>query len=423
MRVWIAVLAIIFGGSLGWAQDDASVPEAAEVVAPDAASLPRDIDVDVLEAELRPLRAEQIKPLAEAWLGRLQEAVLGSSRLRVDEAPSDLRTEAIAEKDAILERFRVVVDAYKAKGGDAAEYEAFATAVSDVEIGIFDVGAIYNYAKGWVVKPEGGIAFGLAIVRFIVILIVFFIVSRAVGFAVNAAVKRTKGASELLRDFLSTTSRRVIMVIGIVVAVGELGVNVGPLVAAIGAAGLVVGFALQGTLSNFASGIMILIYKPFDIGNVVDAGGVSGEVLAMNLVSTKIKTFDNKLMIVPNNAIWGSVITNVTGQATRRVDLTFGISYKADMAKAEEILREVVSSHEKTLDDPAPTIKVHTLGDNSVNFICRPWSKTSDYWDVYWDITRKVKERFDEAGIGIPFPQRDMHIPDSVRVVLDGGNG
>jgi small conductance mechanosensitive channel len=185
---------------------------------------------------------------------------------------------------------------------------------------------------------------------------------------------------------------------------------VAPLLAGLGIAGLVIGFALQDTLSNFASGMMILIYRPFDVGDVVEAGGVMGKVDQMNLVSTMVLTFDNQMLVVPNKQIWGGVIRNVTHQDTRRVDMTFGIGYSDDIPTAEKVLAEIVTSHEKVLKDPEPVIRLHELGDSSVNFIVRPWSKTDEYWDVYWDITREVKRRFDEEGISIPFPQRDVHI-------------
>jgi len=200
------------------------------------------------------------------------------------------------------------------------------------------------------------------------------------------------------------------MMLGLIIAIAQLGIEVGPLLAGLGIAGFVIGFALQDTLANFASGLMILVYRPFDVGDVIEAGGVMGKVDQMNLVSTMILTFDNQLLIVPNKQVWGGIIRNVTHQDTRRVDMTFGIGYSDDIPKAEKVLTEIVTSHEKVLKDPEPVIRLHELGDSSVNFVVRPWSKTDEYWDVYWDITREVKRRFDAEGISIPFPQRDVHI-------------
>jgi small conductance mechanosensitive channel len=169
-------------------------------------------------------------------------------------------------------------------------------------------------------------------------------------------------------------------------------------------------FALQDSLSNFANGLMILFFRPFDVGHFIDAGGVSGKVESLNLVSTTIKTLDNRLMVVPNNKVWQDVITNASALDERRVDMEFGIGYDDDIDKAQAILEEVVAAHPKVLEKPAPKICVNSLGESSVNFIVRPWAKRAHRLGVFWDITREVKKRFDAEGIGIPYPQRDVHI-------------
>jgi len=166
----------------------------------------------------------------------------------------------------------------------------------------------------------------------------------------------------------------------------------------------------QNSLSNFASGILMLIYRPFDVGDTINVAGVLGKVESMNLLSTQLRTPDNQLVIVPNNSVWGDVITNITGITQRRVDLVFGIGYSDDADKAQRILEEIASSHALVLKDPAPVVKLHELADSSVNFIVRPWVTPENYWEVYWDITREVKRRFDAEGISIPFPQRDVHL-------------
>jgi small conductance mechanosensitive channel len=236
-------------------------------------------------------------------------------------------------------------------------------------------------------------------------------VARVGRAAVRRGLDRSKlGVSSLARDFFIKMTGRLIMLLGLIIAIAQLGIEIAPLLAGLGIAGFVVGFALQDTLSNFASGLMILVYRPFDVGDVIEAGGVMGTVDQMNLVSTMVLTFDNQLLVVPNKQIWGGVIRNVTHQDKRRVDMTFGIGYSDDVPKAEKVLTEIVTSHEKVLKEPEPVIRLHELGESSVNFVVRPWAKTDDYWDVYWDITREVKRRFDEEGISIPFPQRDVHL-------------
>ena len=203
---------------------------------------------------------------------------------------------------------------------------------------------------------------------------------------------------------------KVVMILGLLIALSQIGVEVAPLLTGLGIAGFIAGFALQDSLSNFAAGMMILFYRPFDVGDVIEAGGAFGKVSDMSLVSTTILSFDNQKLIVPNRKIWGDVIKNVTSESTRRVDLTFRISYGDDIERAERVLQEIVERNEHVLDDSEPIIRLHKLGDSSVEFVVRPWARRANYWDVYWDITRSVKKRFDEEGISIPFPQRDVHV-------------
>jgi small conductance mechanosensitive channel len=231
---------------------------------------------------------------------------------------------------------------------------------------------------------------------------------------VQSLTKKALGSSRvhlsaLLRDMIVATVRNLVILLGILIALSQVGISLGPLLAGLGIAGFIIGFALQDTLSNFASGMMILIYRPFDVGDFVTAGGVTGKVSHMSLVNTTFKTIDNQVLIVPNNLVWSGVVTNVTAQRLRRVDLVFGVAYSDDVEKVEEILADIVASHELTLDNPEPMIKLHELADSSVNFVVRPWVKTDDYWDVYWDLLRTVKMRFDAEGITIPFPQREIH--------------
>jgi small conductance mechanosensitive channel len=247
---------------------------------------------------------------------------------------------------------------------------------------------------------------------FLVIVTFFWGLARAVRKVVARAVEAPHlRFSLLLKRMVVSLSSGAIYLLGLLIAFSQLGVEVGPMLAGLGIAGFVLGFALQDTLGNFAAGVMILIYLPYDVDDMIDcAGGVFGKVSHMSLVSTTILTIDNKTLIVPNGKIWGDVITNVTAQSIRRVDLEFGIGYGDDIPHAEEVLWSVVQDHPKVLAHPEPVVKVHSLGDSSVNFIVRPWVSRDDYWDVHWDITREVKMRFDREGVSIPFPQRDVHL-------------
>ena len=199
------------------------------------------------------------------------------------------------------------------------------------------------------------------------------------------------------------------------IGLAQLGISLGPLLAGFGVVGFILGFAMQDSLSNFAAGMMILFYRPYDVGDLVDIAGAFGKVENMSLVSTSILTVDNQKLVVPNSKIWGDIIKNVTDQNVRRVDMTFGISYGDDIPHAERVLAAILADNDKVLDEPEPVVRLHTLGESTVDFVVRPWVKTEDYWNVYWDVTREVKMRFDAENISIPFPQHDVHLHESVR--------
>lgn len=319
-------------------------------------------------------------------------------------------TELAAERTALIDRFNVVLAALTAKGGTTGEYDTYIKAVSGIKVDVTDASATWTTITGWLLSAEGGFRWVVNIIQFVVIMIVFYLLSIVAGKAAQKAASRSKSFSSLLSEFLVLSARRLVLFIGLFVGLSALEVNIGPVLAVIGAAGFVIAFALQNSLSNFASGILMLIYRPFDTGNVINVAGTLGKVESMNLLSTQLRTPDNQLVIVPNNSVWGDVITNVTGITQRRVDMVFGIGYNDDADKAQQILEEIVSGHERVLKEPEAVVKLHELADSSVNFICRPWTRPDDYWNVYWDITREVKRRFDAEGISIPFPQRDVHI-------------
>lgn len=245
------------------------------------------------------------------------------------------------------------------------------------------------------------------------VLVVVFVVFRLLAGLVRKGVSRlvTKTSlTQLMRDTMAAWSWRLVMFVGLIVLLRQIGVQVGPMLAGVGLAGVVVGFALQDTLANFASGAMILAYHPFDVGDIVQAGGVEGVVHRMSLVSTTILTFDNQTLVVPNRKVWGDVIRNVSTQGTRRVDLTFGVAYDSDLEKVERVLLQIVEADERVLRDPAPIIRLHKLADWAMEFVVRIWVQHDLYWNVYWDTTRSVKLAFDREGIKIPFPTRELHM-------------
>ena len=377
------------------------------------------IPVKELQYLLNPLTKDELVVEADGWQVVLKNhiAKISAKQIQALQAEGTTKTQILEEvtklqeqQTALIDRVDKVVNELRKKGGEVEPYEKYLTAVSGIKVDVTDAGSTWTVITGWLKSSEGGLRWLKNIILFVVTIVVFMVLSAILGKATQRAVSKIKGASALLKDFLVNVVRKAIFLVGLVVALSMLEVNIGPFLAAIGAAGFIIGFALQGTLSNFAAGIMILLYRPYYIGNFVNVAGVSGTVSAMTLVSTTLTLPDNQTVVIPNNSIWGGIITNVTGSETRRVDMVFGIGYDDDIAKAQSILEKIVKDHPLVLGSPEPVIRVNELADSSVNFVCRPWAKTSDYWTVYWDITRQVKEQFDQSSISIPFPQRDVHV-------------
>ena len=248
------------------------------------------------------------------------------------------------------------------------------------------------------------------IVLFGIIFYAFHLFAKLVKKGTSKALKASKiDISRLLSNMLEGVSYNLILALGILIGLSQVGVSLGPLLTGIGVLGFIVGFALQDTLGNFASGMMILFYRPFDEGDYIEAAGVSGKVSKMSLVATTILTFDYQTLIIPNGKIWGDVIRNVTHQNIRRIDLKIGVAYDSNVSHVEKVLLGLAEKHEKTLDQPEVLVNLHELGDSSVIFFLRPWVKTADYWEVYWDLMREIKIQLDAEGITIPFPQQDVH--------------
>lgn len=256
---------------------------------------------------------------------------------------------------------------------------------------------------------EWGSLYGLRILGALAILVIGRIFAGILTGAVRRLLSR-KNVDETLVRFLTSLTKIGLMVFIIVAAINTLGVQTASFIAILGAAGLAIGFALQGSLSNFAAGVMLIIFRPFKAGDYVEAGGTAGVIEEVGIFVSVLRTPDNKKVIVPNSRITSDNITNYSANDTRRVDLVFGIGYTDDIAKTKQTLTEIVASDPRVLHEPEPTIAVFELADSSVNFVVRPWVNTADYWAVYFDLTEKVKLTFDEKNISIPFPQRDVHL-------------
>jgi len=240
-----------------------------------------------------------------------------------------------------------------------------------------------------------------------------FIVGRWVVRALAGILKRMlikAKMDDILVDFICAIARTALLLFVIIAALEQLGVDTTSLIALLGAAGLAVGLALQGSLANFAAGVMLIVFRPFKAGDFVEAGGTTGVVENISIFSTTMRTGDNREVIVPNGGIYGSNIINYSARETRRIDLVFGIGYGDDIRKARDIIFDILAQDERILKDPEPVVAVGELGASSVDFVVRPWVATADYWVVRWDLLEKIKLAFDANGVSIPFPQRDVHI-------------
>ncbi len=256
---------------------------------------------------------------------------------------------------------------------------------------------------------EMGILYGTKILGALIILVVGFWLAKLIKKGVVKLMEKREVDPTLI-SFMASLLHVALKIFVIVAALEKLDIKTTSFIAILGAAGLAIGLALQGSLANFAAGVLMIIFKPFKVGDVIDAAGSVGSVLEIGIFTTILKSPDNKKMIVPNAAVTGGTITNVNTFGTRRVDLVAGIGYGDDIDKAKKVLNEIIAADSRILKDPAPTIAVVELADSSVNFVVRPWVKSADYWGVYFDTTETIKKRFDEEGISIPFPQRDVHI-------------
>jgi small conductance mechanosensitive channel len=254
-----------------------------------------------------------------------------------------------------------------------------------------------------------GIEFGINLV---LALLIFYVGKLVVNLIVRgtAKVMQAQEVDKTLQTFVCNLERMVLMVIVIIAAIGQLGIQTTSFIAIFGAAGLAVGLALQGSLSNFASGVLIVLFRPYKVGDFIEGAGISGVVVEVQILTTVVKTGDNKQIIVPNGQIMNSIITNYSANDQRRVDMVVGVSYDDDLDKVRSTLQELIDADDRILDEPACTIAVSALADSSVNFVVRPWVKTADYWGVMFDMTEAIKKRFDKEGISFPFPQQDVHL-------------
>lgn len=408
------------------AQNTPAVPADAtgESTAAAPASLSDDLDMPLEQFRLRliPLTVDQLGILADQWLGIVQNETQAVVEQQIElnaagtPAPQDLvnqLTKLRETRSKHFEKFMAVVDNFTQKGGaadKAATYRAYRNAVALDEAQLADLQTLLHRAGNWLTSRTGGVKLAISLGTIVASIIALTLLARVLRMLAGRWIMRIPKASRLFQVFLKLAVYWITIVLGLLFVISALGVDLTPIFALVGGASFIMAFSLQETLSNLAAGLMIIMNRPFDEGDYVDIAGTAGTVRSVSIVSTKVTTPDNQVIIVPNSKVWGNIITNVTASRTRRVDLVFSIGYGDSIEEAQRVLDETVRAHPLVLPDPEPVIRVSALGASSVDFICRPWVKSPDYWGVYWDLTRQVKEAFDAAGISIPFPQTDMHI-------------
>lgn len=256
---------------------------------------------------------------------------------------------------------------------------------------------------------EQGVEFGLKIVAALVIFVIGRWLARLASNLAKAAMARAD-VEDTLEKFLGNLLYMVLLAVVAIATIGALGIQTTSLLAVLGAAGLAVGLALQGSLANFAAGVLIVAFRPYRVGDFIEAAGVAGSVDAVQIFTTRLNSPDNKKIIVPNSQIMNGTIVNYSANDNRRIDLVVGCGYNDDLDKVRKVLEDIIAGDDRILADPAAFIGVSELGDSSVNFVVRPWVRKADYWATHCDLTETIKKRFDEEGLNIPFPQRDVHV-------------
>jgi small conductance mechanosensitive channel len=379
----------------------------------------RALGLDATEAGAR--FGEAVTNRAEDTLSRLEiaEGKVASLKTQVAANPEDAAGKVALDAEEAIKALAVAdltaaIDMMTQLKLDTTKFkQALIQSTGEISTDILDPRVVYGLVRQWfaalqkqVVENGPGWAFKLLVISGILLL--FHFLGRLVQGVVRRGLTASKlRLSQILTDTVVATSGNLVRILGLLIALSQVGFALGPLLAGFGIAGFIAGFALQETLSNFASGVMILIYRPFDIGDNIEAGGASGAVSAMSMVSTRILTDDNQALVVPNGKIWGDVIKNLTAEKTRRVDLSFRVHYGEDVKKIEKLLGDIVNSQPKVLKEPTAIVKLNALADASLEFVVRSWVKTGDYWEAYWDLTRAVKLRFDQESIRVALPQHE----------------
>jgi small conductance mechanosensitive channel len=384
--------------------------------------LDEETDPHEIRPLLAPLTAENLENLANQTEDKIQSVFLNGIELSITLNEADpekqklIRQQIIVNSEIAWElaaKYRRILNAWTDHGGDPKviyPHRQFFRSLAIDLVTTTERQALAVFIRDWLISPSGGLRVAFETAVLVVVITGILFVSAAAKSYVRRRLSRTTNTSALSRNFFASSAYWLTLVISILVVLSLVGIRVSPLLAVFGGISFILGFALQDTIGNAVSGLMIMINRPFDLGHFVRAGNESGFVESMTIMSTKIRTADNQIIQIPNSKVWSDVIANANASDTRRVDLVFGISYSDDVGKAIAVLKRLVDEQALCLSTPEAQVFLGELGENSVNVFCRPWVATKDYWDVYWGLTAAAKEAFDENGISIPFPQVEVHL-------------
>jgi len=411
--ILFAATLLSVGPAMGQPSDTAT--EEAEVTFPAGLDDPN-VELEEFFLRLLPLTAAELSALAARW----QEIVRGQTDAVVEATiesqkkpggPTQEDVDGIVEltqqRGAGFDRFSAVFNGLEKKGGDEAEvaaYRAYRNAIVVEEKQRASFRTLAGQAIEWLWDADGGIEVARNVGVVAIAVLGLFLLARLIRAYARRLFKRIPNLSKLLQSFLAMVIYWLTIAVGLMVVLSALGVDVTPLFALIGGASFVLAFAMQDTLGNLASGMMIMLNHPFDEGDYITAGGTAGTVRSVSIVSTTVVTPDNQIIVIPNSMVWGDVIVNATASELRRVDLLFGIDYADDPDQAMQVILDVAASDERVLKDPEPWVRVTNLGDSSVDLTARLWCKAEDYWELKFALTKEVKAAFDANGISIPYP-------------------
>jgi small conductance mechanosensitive channel len=373
-------------------------------------------ELEIFQLRLIPLTLEELSALAAEWQGitkdlteRVVEATIVAQRKGADATAEELErvVDLTQQRRAGFDRYTSVIDSLQNKGGDEAEvatYRAYRSAIVVEETQRADWRTLMNRGLAWAAAPDGGLGIAIDVAIVVAAFLGLLVVARMLkGFA-RRMFGRVPNLSKLLQAFLAVVVYWLAIAIGLMIVLAALGVNITPLFALVGGASFIVAFAMQDTLGNLAAGLMIMLNRPFDEGDYITAGGTSGTVAAVSIVSTMVRTPDNQVIYIPNSKVWGDVITNATASELRRLDLEFGIDYGDDADAAIDTILEIARADPRVLDDPEPWVRLTNLGESSVDLTARLWCRADDYWELKFALTKAVKTAFDARGITIPYP-------------------